>query len=84
MGELVDAHVGDGFAKDNELLAHLIGIVDPFAAMKPHEVDEVAAVGEVAHDAFVASFAKLLVSRDMSLDLNDRHVARQLADGVDL
>ena len=51
---------------------------------EPDEVDNVASVGEVGDDAFLASFAKLLEALNGAFDLHQRHVACQLADSIDL
>ena len=84
MGKLVSPVVGLRLAENDIFRSRLIGVVDPVLAAKPHEVNHVSPVREMRHDAFLASFAKLLKDLYGAFYLHQGHVAAKLADGVDL
>ena len=82
--KLVAAVVRQGFTKNDIFCSGLVTVVHPVFGSEPDEVDNVASVGEVGDDAFLASFAKLLEALNGAFDLHQRHVACQLADSIDL
>ena len=84
MGKLITAVVRLRLTKDDIFRSWLVTVVHPVLGTEPHEVDDVAAVGEVGDDTFLAAFTKLLEALYGSFDLHERHVARKLPDGVDL
>ena len=83
VGKLVAPLKHRGLAEDDELLAHLVILVNIFGAIEPHEVDDAVAVGEMPDDALLAGpHGKLLEAQNAALDLHKRHVTREFVDAV--
>ena len=85
MGD-VDAVVEDGrLAEYHIFRAYLVTLFGIFPALKPHEVGDACAIGEMGHHTLLArTHLERLETEDMSHDLYERHVACQFVDGVDL
>ena len=70
-------------AEDHVLGAYLVLRHGLFGVVEPYQVHDAGAVGEVGHDAQLARpHVELLETQDAPHDLYERHVARQLVDGV--
>ena len=82
----VDAVVEDGgLAKHDILDTYLIGLFGIFPALEPHEVHDTRSVTEMGHHPFLAwAHLEGLETENFADNLNKRHVARQLVDGIDL
>ena len=86
MAEL-DAVVEDGGLAEDEIVRAdtvvLLGILA--ASTEPYQIHHTGTVAEVGDDALLASaHLKGLEAQDVAYDLYERHVARQLVDGVHL
>ena len=83
----LDAVVEDGgLAEDQVVCADTVVLLGILAAgTEPHEVHDARAVAEMGDDAlFTRTHLEGLKAQDMADDLHERHVARQLVDGVHL
>ena len=85
MGD-VDAVVEDGrLAEYHVFRTYLITLFGVFPALKPHEVGNACAIGEVSHDTLLARpHLEGLEAENMSHDLYERHIACEFVDGIDL
>jgi len=65
-------------SKDDVFLTDLIFSYNIFHPLKPDQVHHSRSVGEMSHQSSVASFAHILETQDLTLQLYVRHVAIQL------
>ena len=83
MGEIDTVVEDGGLAEDQIIHSNLICLLGVFATVEPGEVTDSCAIGEVGDHPFLArSHGVGLETEDMTDDLDVRHVARQLMDGV--
>jgi len=82
----VDAVVEDGrLAEYNVFRTYLVTLFGIFPTLKPHEVTDACAIGEMGYDTLLArSHLEGLETEDMSHDLYEGHIASQFVDGIDL
>ena len=82
----VDAVVEDGGFTEYDIFdTDLIGLLGIFPALEPHEVHDTRSVAEMGHHTFLAwAHLEGLETENFADNLNERHVARQLVDGIDL
>ena len=84
MRYVVASAVCGGTSEDDVVLVHFIILIDILRPLEPHKVDDIAPVAEMRHHTFLAwRHLKLLETEYLSTQLHKRHVARNLADGVD-
>ena len=70
--------------EDDEELAGRVVAFDPFEGcrLKPDEIQNVVPVGEMCHEASLATLSFLLVAQDLASHLHERHLGRQFMDIV--
>ena len=84
MGELIPAAKDGGFAENDELAPHGIGLVDILSPPEPHQVYHPVSIGKVGHHALSPGTHTVLVeTQDLTLYLHKGHVGRHLAYQVD-
>ncbi len=84
VGKLVAATIDGGSAKDYQLFANGVVLVDILGTLKPHEVDHAMTIAEMAHDAlFAGTHGIFVVAQHASADLDKGHVAADFADAID-
>ena len=73
------------FSKDQIIDAYFVILFSIFAAIKPSEIADGCAVGEVGYHAFLArSHGEGFEAHDAAYHLHERHVPREFVDGIDL
>ena len=82
----VDAVVEDcRLAKDYIFHTNLVSLFRIFATLEPHEIHDTGAIAEMGDDAlFARSHLESLKTEDLTYNLNERHIACQFVDGIDL
>ena len=85
MGHLYAVVEHTGLSEHQVVLPNLVVLSGILAAVEPHQVHDARAVAEVGHDTLPSRpHLEGLETQNTPHDLHKGHVARQLADGVDL
>ena len=85
MGEVYAIVEYRRLSKNQILNTYLIVLLGVFATIKPSKVADACAIGEVGYHTLLArAHCESLETKDMSDNLNKRHVAGEFVDSVDL